>query len=86
MNSCKTKFIFYLLDITQLCICFPVFHLQISERDELLHYFYSKFEKSFIAGLCKELARGTHQHKIVIFKNLMKSKKCSFSTNLLINL
>lgn len=39
---------------------FPVFHLQISERDELLHYFYSKFEKSFIAGLCKELARGTH--------------------------
>ena len=50
---------------------FPVFHLQISERDELLHYFYSKFEKSFIAGLCKELARGTHQHKLVIFKNLM---------------
>lgn len=33
-------------------------YFKISERDELLHYFYSKFEKSFIAGLCKELAQG----------------------------
>ncbi|XP_022289763.2 N-acetyl-D-glucosamine kinase-like isoform X1 [Crassostrea virginica] len=38
-------------------------YFKISERDELLHYFYSKFEKSFIAGLCKELARGAKENQ-----------------------
>ncbi|XP_048777730.1 N-acetyl-D-glucosamine kinase-like [Ostrea edulis] len=38
-------------------------YFQISDRDELLHYFYSKFEKSYIAGLCKELAQGARENK-----------------------
>lgn len=36
-------------------------YFKIKERNELLHYIYAKFEKSFIAGMCKELARGAKE-------------------------
>ncbi|XP_069139948.1 N-acetyl-D-glucosamine kinase-like isoform X1 [Argopecten irradians] len=33
-------------------------YFKIEERNGLLHYLYTNFEKSFIAGFCKELAAG----------------------------
>ena len=37
---------------------FLFFFLKVTERGELLNFFYTKFDKSHIAGLCKELAMG----------------------------
>lgn len=38
-------------------------HFKITNRMELLDYLYAKFDKSFIASMCKELARGASELK-----------------------
>ncbi|XP_062572218.1 N-acetyl-D-glucosamine kinase-like [Saccostrea cucullata] len=47
-------------------------YYQISDRNEILHYFYSKFDKSYIAGLCKELAKGAKEKKDQICLELFR--------------
>ncbi|XP_021355613.1 N-acetyl-D-glucosamine kinase-like [Mizuhopecten yessoensis] len=47
-------------------------YFKIEERNGLLHYLYTKFDKSFIAGLCKELAAGATEKKDELCQQLFR--------------